>query len=69
MDTAITILSAIFSSYFVILTVVCGLFLSFVYPYVLIDSEFKMEYKIGKIIGYVYIGGSLLFFFIIKLFG
>jgi multisubunit Na+/H+ antiporter MnhE subunit len=61
----------VFSAYFVSLTVLCGLILSFIYPYLINkeESEFKKEYKIGKIVGYVYISVSIGAFFIVKLFG
>jgi len=69
-DTLLSFMKTVFSSYFAMLTVICGIFLSVIYPYLFIsDSEYKTEYKIGKYIGYLYIFGSLFFFIITKLFG
>ncbi|HCS75477.1 MAG TPA: hypothetical protein DIW17_16585 [Clostridiales bacterium] len=70
-ENLLQFMKLIFSSYFVGLTVFCGLILSFLYPYIIDKekAEFKKEYKIGRIAGYVYIGGSLAAFFIVKLFG
>ncbi|HHY82811.1 MAG TPA: hypothetical protein GX505_09060 [Clostridiales bacterium] len=65
----IALMKMIFSLYFVGLTVICGLFLSFVYPMLISDPEFKTEYKIGRIAGYIYIAGSIFFLIITKLFG
>ena len=70
-EMLLRIMKLIFSTYFVGLAIICGLILSFVYPYLIDkeDTEFKKEYKIGRIVGYVYIGGSLAALFIVKLFG
>ena len=69
-DSLFRILKMIFSSYFVGLTMICGIILSFYYPILVCKSEteFKKEYKIGKIIGYIYISGSLAVFIVVKLF-
>ncbi|HHU49022.1 MAG: CLC_0170 family protein [Caldicoprobacterales bacterium] len=67
----VNMLGNVFSSYFVGLTIFCSFFLSYVYPYILIDSEseFKKEYRIGKYVGYLYAGASLIGFITAKLFG
>lgn len=64
-------MNLIFSAYFVVLSVFCGLILSCLYPYLINKekTEFRKEYKIGRIVGYVYIGGSIAALFLVKLFG
>ena len=57
-----------FTSYFVGLAVICGLILSFVYPHMLKDDRYPMEVKIGKYVGYFYIGGGLVLLLISTLF-
>ncbi len=56
------------TSYFVGLVVICGLVLSFVYPHMLQDDRYPVEYKIGKYVGYFYIGGGLALLLISTLF-
>ncbi|HBG76076.1 hypothetical protein QBE55_11275 [Eubacteriales bacterium mix99] len=56
------------TSYFVGLAVICGLILSFVYPHLLKDDRYPVEYKIGKYVGYFYIGGGLVLLLISTLF-
>ena len=68
MGTWRQVLKLLFTPYFVGLTVCCGMILSFVYPKILADDRFPVEYKIGKYAGYLYIGGSLLMWFITALF-
>ncbi|MGI6538675.1 MAG: CLC_0170 family protein [Caldicoprobacterales bacterium] len=67
----LTALKTIFSSYFIILCIICGAILSFLYPYQVYSTEmiFKKEYKIGTFIGYIYIFLSIVIFFILKIFG
>ena len=70
-DSFFLILKMIFSSYFVGLYIFCGIIISFVYPFLIhnSDTEFKKEYKIGRVIGYLYVSGSLAVFIAVKLFG
>jgi hypothetical protein len=68
-EALIRFLELLFTPYFVGLTIVCGIFLSFVYPVILADNRFPVEYKIGKYAGYLYIGGSLVMYFITMFFG
>jgi|CZCB01.1.fsa_nt_gi hypothetical protein len=70
-DRIINIMESVFSSYFVGLALFCSLFLSYIYPRILIytDIEFKKEYNLGRYVGYIYAIGSILGFFIVKLFG
>lgn len=64
----IKILRLIFTPYLVGLMILCGVFLSFVFPSLIADNEFKTEYKIGKYAGYLYMGGSVFMYIIVKLF-
>jgi hypothetical protein len=59
----------VFTPYFVGLTIFCGIWLSFVYPNMAADSRFPIEYRIGKISGYFYMGGSIALYIIGTLFG
>lgn len=69
MKTLISFLELVFTPYFVGLLIVCGIFLSYVYPVIIADNRFPVEYKIGKLTGYLYIGGSLAMYIITMLFG
>ncbi len=68
LDTLIRILKLIFTPYLVGLSILCGIFLSVLFPSLIGDNEFKKEYKIGKITGYLYMGGSLIMYILVKLF-
>lgn len=67
----VVLFRSIFTTYFVALVLFCSFFLSYVYPHIMIDSnaDFKKEYRIGQLIGYIYTGGALIGFAIAKLFG
>jgi hypothetical protein len=69
MERLISFLELVFTPYFVGLLIVCGIFLSYIYPVVIADNRFPIEYKIGKYAGYLYIGGSLIMYIITMLLG
>ena len=70
-QNVLQLLKLIFTAYFVGLVIICGFILSFLYPFLIdqAETEFKKEYKVGRIVGYLYIAGSLVVFLIVKLFG
>lgn len=67
-DKLLQLMGLLFTPYFVGLLVVCGIILSFVYPIIIADSKYPVEYKIGKYAGYIYISGSLVIYIIVMLF-
>jgi predicted DNA-binding transcriptional regulator AlpA len=57
----------IFTEYLLLLLVICGLILSFIYPAMISQKQFPLEYKIGKFGGYLYIGGAFLMWIVTSL--
>jgi fucose permease len=62
-------ISIIFTPYFVGLLLICGLFLSIIYPRVIAHSKYPLEYTIGKWVGYVFIVGGIGAYILVMLFG
>ncbi|HOB19947.1 MAG TPA: hypothetical protein PK830_10140 [Candidatus Atribacteria bacterium] len=69
MKSMMRLISFIFTPYFVGLLLICGLILSYVYPKLIAQSKYPVEYRIGKWVGYIFILGGISFFIIAELFG
>ncbi len=68
MKQLIHLIALIFTPYFVGLLLICGLFLSFVFPRIIADSKYPIEYRIGKWAGYIFILGGIGFYLIALLY-
>lgn len=67
LHSVLNVLSNIFTIGFVGLLVFCGLILVFVFPR-MINTKFPLEYKIGKLVGYLYLIGGPTVYIILILF-
>lgn len=68
MDLA-RIVSMIFTHYLIALLLICGIITGFLYPMMISGQHYPKEYKIGKYVGYGYIGLGIVMFFITMILG
>ena len=69
LEVILRIIRMVFTQYLVGLLIICGVVLSLIFPAIIEDSKFPVEYKLGKYAGYAYMSLGVLMFIIVMLLG